>query len=257
MADDGHGREITLDQMMALRAATEAVSGWLRTELADRLESLRPLLVPRRYLGDHVRSAVHEDVKDADKVFELLQTSFREVSGEPLRVSSRLDSPLEPIPGDLQLHPWEYAHEATSGSESRKLTVKSPVSWVLTHAAPVGFGQVRQMLRGEAARNDAQLRQFALNAVLMKIILDRSPGIGRLLQALRLTVSVAASPDTGKIPLCRLTSCVPAFRPADGVILSAVKLSGVPIFEELVDVETLDRIEDPIRAKVRQLAGSA
>src|SRR5262245_40856710 len=103
MANGDQVREITLDQMMTLRASTEAAAGWLRSEFSDRLETIRPLLLPRRLLGEHIKSAVQENVKDQDKTFEQLQGAFRDVSGEPIRVSSRLDSPIEPITGELHI----------------------------------------------------------------------------------------------------------------------------------------------------------
>jgi hypothetical protein len=257
MADDTQGREITLEQMMALRAPTEAISSWLRSELEDRLETLRPLLAPRRFLGHHLRSAQSLEVKGADKLFDELQATYKEAAGEPLKLSTRLGSPLDPISTDLTLHSWEYTHEASEESGSRRITVKSPVSWVLTYAAPLSLAQVRQMATGAAPRDEAQLRQFAISACVMKLALARSAGLTRLLQALRIRVSIATSPETGKLPLAQLLSCVPAFRPSDNIVLSATRLSGVPTFEELVDVQGTSAIEDPLRAKVSSLAGSA
>jgi hypothetical protein len=257
MADDTQGREITLEQMMALRAPTEAISSWLRSELEDRLETLRPLLAPRRFLGQHLRSAQSLEVKGADKLFDDLQATYKEAGGEPLKLSTRLGSPLDPIPTDLALHSWEYTHEASEGSDSRRVTVKSPVSWVLTYAGPLSLAQVRQMATGAAPRDDAQLRQFVINACVMKLALARSAGLTRLLQALRIRVNVTTSPETGKLPLVQLLSSVPAFRPSDNVVLSATRLSGVPTFEEVVDVQGVSAIEDPLRAKVAALAGGA
>jgi len=254
MTSPAGGREITIEQLMTLRAATEAASTWLRTEIEDRLDTLRPLLAPRRFLGEHVRSSVREDAADADRTFGELQASFRAIAGEPLRLSGRLESPLDPISGKLELHAWEYLHEASNGQETRRVTVKSPVSWVLLHATNITLSQARQMLAGGAGRSDADLRQIAVSALLMKILFDRMPGLTRLFGALRVRVDLVTAPETGRLPLVRLTSSIPSFRPADAAILSATRLSGVPIFEELVDVEATADLEDPIRAKLTQLA---
>ena len=256
MTDEANqGREITLEQMMALRAPTEAISAWLRAEAQDRLETLRLLLSPRRFLGQHLRTSQGDEVKGADKLFAELQASYKAVAAEPLKITTRLGSPLDHISSDLSLHPWEYTHEATDGSETRSITVKSPVSWILTYASPLSFTQVRQMLAGAVPRDDAQIRQFAINACLMKLTLARSGGIVRLLEALRLRVATVTSPETGALPLVKVSTCVPAFRPADGVVLGAARLSGVPTFEELVDLEALGSIQDPLRAKLTALGG--
>jgi hypothetical protein len=254
MAAETHdGREMTLDEMMALRAATEAVSAWLRREVEDRLECLRPLMLPRRHLGDHVKSPAHEDVKEADKNFADLQAAYRDVSGAPFKLPSRLDSPIDSLPTSLALHPWEYSHEARGGAESKPLTVRSPLSWILMHAAPLSFSQARQMLAGEAGRSDADLRQFVLSALVTKLVFDRNPPIPRMLAALRLRVDFVTCPETAKLPLVRLTAPFPTFRPADALILRATKLSGIPIFEELLDLEAARAIEDPLKAKVVDL----
>lgn len=255
MANGDQVREITLEQMMTLRASTEAAGTWLRSEFSDRLETIRPLLLPRRFLGEHIKSAVQETVRDQDKTFEQLQNAFREISGEPIRVSSRLDSPIESIPGDLQIHDWEYTHEA--GNDRRKLTLKSPVSWVLTYAGAASWGQIREMLLGTAPRNETQIKQFAVGGVILKMALDRSAGIIRLLQALRLSVEILTRPESGKVPIVRLTAPIPAFRPTDALLLQATKLAGVSVFEELVDVDALATLEDPFRTKLLSLAGSA
>ncbi len=258
MADESkHGTEITLDRMIALRAATEAVSSWARKDAEDRLACLRPLLLPRRLLGDHVKSPVHEEIKDADKVFAELQAAYRETSGAPFRLPSRLDSPVDPISTDLVLHRFEYLHEVSADGESRTLTVRSPLSWVLMHEAPISLSQARQMLAGGAGRSDADLRQFAVNALVMRQLVERNPALLRLLEALRLRVAIVESPETGKLPLVRVSSPIPTFRPADRVILSATKLSGIPIFEELLDVDGARNLGDPYRERVLELIGSA
>jgi len=257
MGDEGQVREITLDQMMTLRASTEAVGSWLRTELEDRLETIRPLLAPRRFLGEHIKSAFAEEVRDADKTFQALQSAYREISGEPLRVSSRLDSPIDPIPGDLQVHSWEFAHQPSGASGAHSIMIKSPVTWVLTYASPVSWGQIRQMLTGTAPRNEAQIKQFAVSAVVLKMALDRNPGITRLLKALRLQVEFVTVGETGKLPVVRLGAPVPAFRPVDSVILNATRLSGVTIFEELIDPEAVAKIDDPFRARLLELGKGA
>jgi hypothetical protein len=256
MADESkNGTEITLERMMTLRAATEAVSGWVRKEAEDRLACLRPLLLPRRLLGDHVKSPVHDDVKDADKAFAELQSAYREVAGTPFKLPGRLDSPVDPISTDLVLHRWEYTHEARDEGDSRSLSVKSPLSWILMHEAPISLSQARQMLAGGAGRSDADLKQFAVNALVMKQILDRSPALIRLLDALRLKVAITESPETGKLPLVKLTSPIPTFRPSDHVILGATRLSGIPIFEELLDVDAARSLPDAYRDRMLELIG--
>jgi hypothetical protein len=245
------GREISMDQLMTLRASTQAISGWLKSELADRLETVRPLLAARRLLGDHIKSAFRESVRDADKNFEKLQEAYRDVSGSPFKLPSRLDSPIEPISTDLALHPWEYGHALEGG---KKVALRSPVRWIVSYETPISFEQVRTMLAGESARSEEDLKKFTLSALVMNMMVERNAGLVRLLESLRYTVERTTSSDTGKLPLVTISCPVQSFRPADNAIAAATSLSGVSIFEELVDKESIEGIEDPVRARLLELA---
>jgi len=253
MADHASGREISLDDLVQLRAKTQKVTKWLRSELDDRLETLRPLLSPKRLLGDQIRGTTPMQAKDAEKVFDKLKAAYAGVAGEPLRLPGQLESPIEPIPNQLTLYPWEYTHELDGDGGKRSLVIRSPVSWVLMHAAPIGLSEARQMFAGTSNRSDPNLKKFATHALVMGAIFDRSPGLPRLLAALRIRVDRATSGLTGKLAFVRVTAEVPSFRPADKVIHNATSLSGVSIFEELVDVDAVAGLDDPVRQKLSKL----
>lgn len=256
MSEGEHGREITIEQMLDLRAFTEKVAGWLRAELQSRLDVLKPVLHPRRFLGEHLKGPAREDAPDADRALADMQAAYKAVAGEPLRLPGKLESPLDAIPMQVEAHPWEYAHVIDEGGTSHSVTVRSPVSWVLLHSSSVGLSHARTMVAGASGRSDAELRQFAVHALAMRLVFDRLPALSALFGALRYRVDVVTSPETGKLPLVRVTSAVTAFRPADKVILSATRLSGTHDFEELVDPASVPSIADPFREHLEGLAGS-
>jgi hypothetical protein len=251
---DVPGREITIEEMLRLRAGSERVSSWFRGEIDDRLSTLKSLLAPRRFLADHVESPYRvEEAPEADRNFSELQAAYKSVAKEPLRLPGRLESPLGSIPNQVELHPWEYTLEIQAPEGPRRVTVRSPLSWVLVHGAPITLAQARQMSSGAIPRNEPALRQFAIHALLMKLIVERSPGLVRLFAAMRMKLETAESPELGALPLVRVTASVPTFRPADAVIQSAIRISGVPIFEELVDLQAVTSLEDPLRSKIAEL----
>jgi hypothetical protein len=57
-----------------------------------------------------------------------------------------------------------------------------------------------------------------------------------------------------RLPMAVIGVPVPSFRPADDLLLTAVRLSGVSAFIELIDTETLSGIQDPLRQQVEALA---
>ncbi len=256
MAEETAGKDLSFDQIAKLRTSTDAVSSWLRQDLEGHLETLRPLLLPRRHLEANIKgSGRASESARADRLFQTLQAALEAVAGEPLKLRGTLRAPIDAIPNKLELWPWEYTHEIEDGGTGKRVAVHSPLSWALSYASPLSLAQARRMVSGEGSRSELELRQFAIRTVLMKVIFDASPGLARLLESLRYKVEKVTCPETGKLPYLRLTSSVPTFRPSDSVILNVTRFSGVSRFEELVDLEAVDGLSDPLRQKIGDLAG--
>ncbi|HKB08643.1 MAG TPA: hypothetical protein VKF61_10220 [Candidatus Polarisedimenticolia bacterium] len=237
------GREISLDQLIELRAKTEAISKRLRTDLEDRLETLRPLLAPKLFLGDFVRGSEKLSVKEGERNFDAVRDAYMGVAAA-LSLPPKLEPPIEPIPNRPVLHPWEYSHSLEGGDTA---TIRSPVSWILTFASPIGLTEARRTTSG-AERGAAGMKSFALNCLVMAALFGKNPGIGRLFAAMRFDAQVARVPELGSLDMIRLTAPLPTFRPTDRLVLQSVRLSGVPEFQELVDLEAASAsLEDPLR----------
>ena len=245
-------KTLTFEQLVDLRAKTEAVSQFLHKRLKVHLETLRLLLAPRRLLGKYV--GVKEDVVGADRAFAQLQELYRGVCGKPFALSAELDEgPLKLLENRLELYPWEYIHQAKSERETKAVTITSPVHWVLTYSAGYTLSQVLQAVIGKEQRQADALRQFVVNALVMHLVLAKYPGIAQLLTDLRYQVGVDKSPILGELPLVTLRACLPSFRPADPLILTAIQFSGVPAFIELIDVDMLDTLYDPLKQHLEQI----
>ena len=70
------GKKLTFEQLAELREKTEAISQFLQKQLRVYLETLRPLLAPRRLLGKY--TGVKEDVVGADRAFAQLQEQYKD-----------------------------------------------------------------------------------------------------------------------------------------------------------------------------------
>jgi hypothetical protein len=84
-------------------------------------------------------------------------------------------------------------------------------------------------------------------------LIARSSGLSTLLTSLRFDVRVEELPGFGKLPLVTITAQLPVFRPADDLILGAVSFSGVPAFIELIDLEAVRSLEDPLKTRIEAL----
>jgi len=245
-------KALTFEQLIDFRDKTEAISQFLYKRLKVHLETLRLLLAPRRLLGKYV--GVKEDVVGADKAFAQIQEIYRGVCGKPFALATELDEgPLNGLENRLELYPWEYIHQAKSARETKAVTITSPVRWVLTYNAGYTLSQVLQAVVGKEQRQADALRQFVVNVLVMHLVLTKYPGITQLLTDLRYQVSVDKSPSLGELPLVTLSTCLPSFRPSDQLILTATRFSGVPAFIELIDVDMLDTLHDPLKQHLEEI----
>ena len=98
------------------------------------------------------------------------------------------------------------------------------------------------------------MRQFVVNALAFQVVLARNPSAAQLLGDLRYEISVKALPGMEKLPMTVLSIQLPSFRPADELLLTAVRISGVPAFIELIDINAVHNLEDPLRRRIEALA---
>ena len=243
---------LTFEQLADLREKTEAISQFLQKQLKAYLETLRPLLAPRRLLGKYV--GVKEDVVGADRAFAQLQEQYKGVCAKPFALPPELDADsLSNIDNRIDLYPWEYTHQAKSERETKPMTITSPGRWILTYSSEYNLSQVIQTLAGREQRRSDALRQFVVNALVMQAVLVKFPGITQLLTDLRYDIQTEKSSALGDLPLVTIRSCLPSFRPEDSLMLMAIRFSGVPAFIELIDIETLSTLQDPLRLRIEKL----
>jgi hypothetical protein len=50
-----------------------------------------------------------------------------------------------------------------------------------------------------------------------------------------------------------ISSCLASFRPSDSLILAATRLSGVPAFIELIDVDAVQTLHDPLKLRIEEM----
>jgi hypothetical protein len=245
-------KSLTFEQLADLREKTEAISQFLQKQLKTHLETLRPLLAPRRLLGKY--AGVKEDVVGADRAFAQLQEQYKGVCGKPFALHPELDdAPLSNIDNRIDLYPWEYTYQAKSERETKAVTITSPVRWVLTYSSEYALSQLVQTIASKEQRRSESVRQFVVNALVMHAVLAKFPGITQLLTDLRYEIRTEKSPSLGELPLVTVHSCLPSFRPSDNLILAATRLSGIPAFIELIDTEAVHTMPDPLKLRIEEV----
>jgi hypothetical protein len=242
--------KLTLDEVLQLRPKTDEVARFLRTMLTQHLETLRPLLDPGRLLGKSAgagRTAWME--KSLGEYRGLYEKHAR-----PFRFSSDFDPEGGgESEGWVEVQPSDYIHEARTESGSRRIRITAPTRWVLTYAGELSLERMKTLVSAREESQSPLQQRFVHLALLLYLVFQRSPGVVRLLEGLRFRLDAVPCEQLYGLPLMTVSFALPTFRPDDSLILKATNLSGVPAFIELVDLEALRQIEDPLKCELEKL----
>ncbi len=244
----------SLDELLEFRETTERISEFLSKRLRGHVATLAPLLTAGRVLGKHAGG--RESAPRADEALAQLTERYQQAFG-PMDLRPELDAATVTAIGSatIQIHPYEYAYEAQGTKGNKNIAMTSPVKWVVTYGADLSLSQFRNLMGSPAGESRGKaMQKFVVNALAFQIVLERSGSVCQLLGDLRYETGVQALPGLERLPLAVIGVPVPSFRPADELLLTAVRLSGIPGFIELIDTEMLGAIPDPLREQVQALA---
>lgn len=245
-------KPLTFEGLAELRRKTEVMSKFLQDQLQTHLDTLRPILAPDRIFGKYMGSKTESPL--ADRAFAQLQQLYRPFAARPFDLPAEFDEYWLALVGNrLTLYAWEYTHEARSEREGRSVAMSSPVRWVMSYTSAYTLAQLRLALSGKGERRPEHVRQFVVNALVTQLVMTHTPGLVALFGDLRYHVQSQTSPDIPQLPLTTITAGLPSFRPSDELILTATNFSGVPAFIELIDVDALPQLQDPLRARIEEL----
>jgi hypothetical protein len=243
---------VTLAQLPDLRRKTDGLAKLLREQLTQYLETLRPLLAPERVFGKYAGGKV--DSADSERALGEIQARYKEIAGRPFDLPVPFDPQWLSLVGNrLELYACEYVHSAGSGGEATAITMTSPVRWTVNYVSGATLTQAMQAMAGKDPRRQEGIRQFVVNALVSQAVMTRNPGVVRLLADLRYEARMEPCAGLNQLPLLTVSACVPSFRPPDELILAATGFSGVPAFIELIAVEGIHNLPDPMKERLAQV----
>lgn len=243
-------KEIQLEQMTQLRERSKAVSVILNKELQAYLKTITPLFSPRKVLGEYMQSATRDKVVGAEKNYSIILENYKSVLRDVFGYNAKLSSPVPAIQNELVAEPWVYSDDL----DGTVLSFSSPVRWVLSYDCSYDLPRlIAEKLKDEQPHYDS-ITPFVLNALVIWLLLENSPGLVRLLEGLGYEVSIERQPKiAGTLPFVVLTSRVAAFRPQNDLVRMVAQFSGSSGFEEIIDVDQIDAIENPLQIKLQSL----
>jgi hypothetical protein len=246
------GRDST-HSLLVLRKLTRAIADVVRAQMTEYLATLAPLLRPKMVLGEHVEDGTKESIRRSDKAFKELQSLYETVStAKPFNLPRELTLPLRLVGSGLEITPVDTAHVIKSGSETRTIMVRSPLTWTLTYS---GYPPTRlpELLKTKLLMGD-DLGQLVVSYLLMHVVTQNLPGLMNVMQALHFPISTTTLPEFGPLPITRIGVDITTRRPPDDVILQSAELTGMDAFEEVVNVHDLTHLRDPLKERLLELA---
>ena len=242
----------TTQRMLSLRKLTRAAAEQMRNQLKDILSAVGPLLQPKAALGDYVRG-VKDPVRGADALFKEIETMYHAVAAEkPFGVRRELTPPLDFSGASVDVNPLEYSHTAAVKGHSKRVTVTSPFRWVMSYSGH-SLAELKTLLAAVSPSND-QIHAFVLHYVTLKCQVDRQTPLTNIFKALRYKLSVTTQPEFGGLPLTCVSAPIFTVRPPDEVIIETTELTGSDKFEEVIDLEGLATLQDPMKDSLVELA---
>ena len=241
---------LNVEQLLHLHTLTKDLSKFCQKQLRGYLDTMALLFRPRRILGDAMEGAERESGVASERTVAELRELYRGVAVRPFDLRPELPLPLESVATQMHLHEWEYLHNTKTDRGWRAIKVASPLTWVVAYSSTYSLSMMRQVLAGQEERSSEAVRAFVLRACLMHLQFMKFPAIAELLAGLRYRVEVRRSPEMGDLPLVTVSAPFSTIRPPDNLVTIASGLAGGASFSEVLDLETVRDLQDPLRQEI-------
>ena len=92
--------------------------------------------------------------------------------------------------------------------------------------------------------------------LVVHVVVANQPGVSQILDALHFPLSTSKSPEFGELPMTRISSAISTSRATDDLIIQSAELSGMDAFEEVVNVDDIARMRDPLKERLLEIVRS-
>jgi hypothetical protein len=243
-------KDLDDQQFMQLRQVTEKIVGALEKRLKEHLDILRPLFIPKKLFGTYIKSATMEEVPGSDKAFTELQEQYAAICEKPFGLPKKLHAPLPSMSNQLEGTPFTY-YLSFGNLKEKPANITAATRWILSYRGECPLNRLKAMVSGVEPQQADDMRQSLINHLTMVVFLKHYPALIQLLQDLRYGVEIRALSDFEGLPVVILKAPLETFLPPDDFIVQVTQLSGIPAFQELIDINAVDNIPDPLRAYLK------
>jgi len=241
-----------IQPLLVLRKLTRAITDAVRAQITEYLTTLAPVFRPQTVLGDYIVGGVKESTRRAEQALKEVQTLYETVApAKPFNLRRELTPPFNFGPAGLEITPVDYIHVIQSGSETRRITVRCPLTWTVSYA---GFSPSRlQELLDPRVRGE-ELQRFILSHLVLRAVTTYQHGLVQMFEALRFPLVTSKTAEFGELPMTRIGVGISTARPSDAIVLESAELTGIDAFEEVVNVDDISRLVDPLKERLMAIA---
>lgn len=244
-------KDVDNEKFIQLRKNTEKIADILFKRLKGHLGILKPLFNPAKLLGAYLKSANMEDVPGSDKAFARLQEQYTAICEKPFGLPKKLQTPLPPISKQLTAMPFKYAL-FMEDNKNKATSIIAATRWVLSFQSECPYSRLKAMVAGEETRQADDMKQALIEHLTMAALIEDSKELIQLLADLRYETQILKHQDLGGLPVVILKAPIQSFLPSDEFMLNVTQLSGIPAFQELVDMDALENMPDPLKKSLQQ-----
>ena len=239
-----------IPRILELRKLTRSISDKIETDLKDYLSTLAPLFSPAPILGEYIRGGSKAPVKGAEAAFRQLKSQYQAIAGQkPYSLPIELSSPLDVFAATPSLTTVEYPYAANQESKSTSLTVTSPLKWVLSYP-DLEPKRLLEMLQGNRNQLRDELSHALLQCLTLGLVLEKRPGLVSVLQGLRFNIETTHHEGLGELPVIIISCPLRTLLPPDDIIIQNTEISGIPSFEEIINIDDIRKLSDPLQQNV-------
>jgi hypothetical protein len=242
-----------LSKLLRLRKVTRAVEEHYRSQIEAHLRSLQPLFRPSNVLGEHIRNAPKQTVKIADASLKELRSLYARIGRiQPFRFEDEIKPPIDVFGAAAEITSVTYDYNPGGGGDAPTIRVTSPLKWVLSFKGH-GPGRLRELLVSQSGTARMELQTCLLHYLVLHIILSQELGVAPILRALRFTLETDFVEALGGLPMTCVSAPVKTMLPDDEAIIQSTELSGASAFEEIIDIDSILRLDDPVKGALVDL----
>jgi hypothetical protein len=111
---------------------------------------------------------------------------------------------------------------------------------------------LRELLNSRVRSNN-EVVSFLIHHLVLHIVVAKQPGLIDILQALHFRLVTEQPKDLGGLPLTCIYSAISTLRPPDEVIIESTEISGMDVFEEVVNLEDMKFLQNPLQMRLQEL----